>query len=108
MLGTGLLTTVHRVLAYSNTNMFLTPAFRIDTEIERGYPRRNRIIPERIAQNLGCDIGDLYGGMRSGILCMAVPLQLCLNIMTLADEDRGKLTVLLNSFAVLFILSVAG
>ena len=38
-------TVVHRVLAYSETITFSTPASCIDTEIERGYQRRNHDVP---------------------------------------------------------------
>ena len=44
-----------------------TPASCTDTEIERGYRRRNRITSEEIVPNLGGDVKKLHGGM----LCMA-------------------------------------
>ena len=57
-----------RCCQVSDVRVVFTPASCTDTEIERGYRRRNHITSEEIVPNLGGYVEELHGGMP----CMAV------------------------------------
>ena len=54
-------TALHRVLAYSKTNMFSTPASCADTEIERGYRRKNVEFPSELCRVQGVILKSYVG-----------------------------------------------
>ena len=58
--GTGLQQCIGSSHKYSGT-FVLMPASWIESENERGYWKRNRIIPQRIVQNLGGDVKSYMG-----------------------------------------------
>ena len=59
---------LHGSMLYITVVQKNTPASCTDTEIERGYRRRNHITSEEIVPNLGGYVEELHGGMP----CMAV------------------------------------